>query len=287
MKIVTAVVNNPDFIEIQYYTLKQYYQGTYEFIVFNDAKPFSDYTNNGDITLRTQIEDRCRSLGIQCINIPNDHHVYLDNASERTGEAMNFILRYQIDHPDQYLVIDSDMFLIRRFSALDRYDGYAAAIVLQSRKDPTYHYPWNGLYYFDMLKLNNPQQIRWNRVPGYCDTGGHATEWFLQQMGDRPIPNTDTIRWTNETFHNDIFYFIKHLWSCSWDESETPTQIKQNHQLFDFLQTDPRNQNGKFFCELYDGAFLHYRAGGNWRQEGIEFHRKLTQRLKDVLIQKA
>jgi len=34
MKIVTAVVNNPIFIEIQYNTLKKYFQGEYEFIIF-------------------------------------------------------------------------------------------------------------------------------------------------------------------------------------------------------------------------------------------------------------
>ena len=45
MKIVTVVVNNPIFIIIQYYTLKKYFKGDYEFIVFNDAKDFPDYTN--------------------------------------------------------------------------------------------------------------------------------------------------------------------------------------------------------------------------------------------------
>ena len=34
MKIITSVVNNPLFIEIQYYTLQKYFQGEYEFIVF-------------------------------------------------------------------------------------------------------------------------------------------------------------------------------------------------------------------------------------------------------------
>ena len=33
MKIVTSVVNNPIFIEIQYYTLKKYFKGEFEFIV--------------------------------------------------------------------------------------------------------------------------------------------------------------------------------------------------------------------------------------------------------------
>ena len=49
MKIVTAVVNNPDFIEIQYHTLKKYFKANYDFIVFNDAKDFSDFTNYGEV----------------------------------------------------------------------------------------------------------------------------------------------------------------------------------------------------------------------------------------------
>ena len=283
MKILTAVVNNPEFIEIQYHTLKRFYRGDYEFIVFNDAKPFADYTNSGDTTLRQQIEDKCRELQIQCVSIQNDHHVVKDNASERTADAMNLMTTYMIEHPDQYLVIDSDMFLIHDFSA-EQYKEYSAAIVLQTRINPTYHYPWNGLYYFDMTKLKNTDQMRWERVPGYCDTGGHMNDWFLGQMDQRSIPNTDEIRWSNQTFHNDLFYFIKHLWSGTWNHEETPDYIKERPNLLEFLSTDPRNTNGKFFCELYDNAFLHYRAGGNWRQEGLAFHNENTKKLKSVLL---
>jgi hypothetical protein len=283
MKILTAVVNNPEFIEIQYHTLKRFYRGNYEFIVFNDAKTFSDYTNNGDITIKTQIEDKCRELQIQCISIPNEHHVYRDSASDRTADSMNFIFQYQQAHPDQYLVIDSDMFLIRDFSA-EQYKEYSAAVVLQSRANPTYHYPWNGLYYFDMFKLKNKEQIRWECIPGCCDTGGRMNDWFMTQMGHRPIPNTDDIRWSNQTFHNDVFYFIKHLWSGTWNHDETPDYIKERPNLLEFLSMDPRNTNGTFFCELYDNAFLHYRAGGNWRQEGLAFHKENTKKLKSVLL---
>jgi len=283
MKILTAVVNNPEFIEIQYHTLKRFYRGDYEFIVFNDAKTFADYTNSGDTTLRQQIEDKCRELQIQCVSIQNDHHMSRDNASERSADSMNLMTRYMIEHPDQYLVIDSDMFLIHDFSA-DKYKEYCAAIVLQSRANPTYYYPWNGLYYFDMMKLKNTEQMRWERIPGYCDTGGHMNDWFLGQMDTRPIPNTDDIRWSNQTFHNDLFYFIKHLWSGTWNHDETPDYIKERPTLLEFLSTDPRNTNGKFFCELYDNAFLHYRAGGNWRQEGLAFHKENTKKLKSVLL---
>ena len=55
MKIITSVVNNPTFIEIQYHTFKKYLKlskgngegegegDEFEFIVFNDAKPFAVY----------------------------------------------------------------------------------------------------------------------------------------------------------------------------------------------------------------------------------------------------
>jgi len=283
MKILTAVVNNPEFIEIQYHTLKRFYQGDYEFIVFNDAKTFSDYTNSGDVTLRQQIEDKCRSLQIQCISIPNAHHIHQDNASERSADSMNFIFRYQQEHPDQYVVIDSDMFLIREWSA-EKFSDYHAAIVLQSRQNPTYHYPWNGWYYFDMLKLQDKELVRWERIPGYCDTGGRMNDWLLKQMDNWPMPDTDKIRWTNNVFYTDKFFFIKHLYSCTWDQEEAPDYIKENSKLLDFLTNDPRNVNGKFFCELYDNAFLHYRAGGNWRQEGLAFHQQITKKLKSVLV---
>lgn len=282
MKIITAVVNNPEFIEIQYHTLKRFYQGDYEFIVFNDAKSFPDYTNGGDLTIKQQIEDKCNALQIQCISIPNDHHCIQDNASERSADSMNFMFRYQTSHPDQYLVIDSDMFLINNWSA-ESLLGYDAAIVLQSRTDPTYHYPWNGWCYFDMFELKNNNLVHWERIPGYCDTGGKMNDWLQVQMAGQPMPNTDDIRWSNNMFYTDKIYFIKHLWSCTWDISEAPEYIKQNATLLDFLMNDPRNINGKFFCELYDGAFLHYRAGGNWRQEGIAFHQAITHKLKQAL----
>ena len=96
MKIVTAVVNNPVFIQIQYYTLKKYISCDYEFIVFNDAKPFPDYSNGGDITIKNSIEETCKKLGIRCINIPNQNHIKQTYAAVRCADSMNFILKFQL-----------------------------------------------------------------------------------------------------------------------------------------------------------------------------------------------
>lgn len=271
MKVITSVVNNPHFIEIQYHTLKKYCKNEYEFIVFNDAKSFPDYTNGDDITLRTQIEKMCDTLHIQCINIPNEHHRDITaDPSVRCADSMNFMLRYQKENPDQYLILDSDMFLVDDLD-ISHYSSYDCAIVLQSRSEKVYF--WHGICYMDTTKMKNMDLLNWNCCEG-CDTGGLLHQWLTSQCS------------YDDLIHNNYpsFYFIRHFSSGTWNMNSIPENIQQYSHLVDFLQSDVRNENGTFFCELYDGKFLHYRAGCNWRREGLEMHRKLTMMLKDALL---
>jgi hypothetical protein len=279
MKVLTSVVNNPIFIEIQYYTLKKYMKCDYEFIVFNDAKGWVDFTNGGDATIREQIINLCARLNITCVNIQNDRHKTELSAAIRCADANNAILKYQLENPDQYLVIDSDMFLIDDFYA-NQYSNYDCAVVLQSRNNFTTHYFWNGLYYFDMNKMQNQNLLNWDCVPG-CDVGGSMRTWLSCQTDS--VPNTDEIRRLDSTYIKDDVYFIRHLWSCSWNESELPNNLKNSEKLLEFFKSDPRNQRGNFFCEIYDNKFLHYRAGGNWMNEGMDVHKYLSEKLKAIL----
>lgn len=281
MKIVTAVVNNPDFIEIQYHTLKKYFKGDYEFIVFNDAKDFADFTNDGDITLKQQIEDMCNTLNIKCINIPNDHHRTLKCAMQRCADSMNYILNYQKQYPDKYLLIDSDMFMIADFD-ISRYDNCNSAIVLQDRYEKIF-YIWNGIYYFDFHNIKNKEDMDWNPTI-YCDVGGMMQTWLRKQVLIATLPSTKKIRYSNNNYRLNNIYFIKHLWSCTWDKTELPDDLKSNTKLLEFLENDPRNENNKYFCEIYDDCFLHYRAGGNWRGEGLHIHKSLTNNLKNAIM---
>jgi hypothetical protein len=280
MKIITAVVNNPGFIEIQFHTLKKYFKGDYEFIVFNDAKHFPDFSNFGNTKIKTQIEETCAKLNIQCINIPNEKHKTNMCAATRCADSMNYILRYQLQNPDKYLLLDSDMFLIDYFD-IDKYSRYDCAVVLQSRNNGATNYFWNGIYYFDMTRMKNLHFLDWNCCPG-CDVGGMMQKWLITQMAGRQMPNTDEIRWTDKIFHTESIYFIKHLWSCSWNKNELPKNIT-NPRLVEYLENDIRNVDGKFFCEIYDNVFLHYRAGGNWMKQNPQMHNYLTNYLKQCL----
>jgi hypothetical protein len=75
---------------------------------------------------------------------------------------MNYILEFQKKYPDKYLLLDSDMFLVDHFDT-DKYQSYDCAIVLQSRNQNKLNYFWNGIYYFDMLKMKNKELLNtWN-----------------------------------------------------------------------------------------------------------------------------
>jgi hypothetical protein len=290
MKIVTAVVNNPTFIEIQYHTLKKFLKCTntesYEFIVFNDAKAFPDFTNGGDTTIRSKIEEICLALNIKCISIPNDHHQYdTCGAGHRCAESMNYILNYQITNPDKYLLLDSDMFLID-YLDINKYSQYDCAVLLQSRHNHNTNYIWNGIYYFDIPRMKNLEMLNWNLAHD-CDVGGMMQQWLKTQMLNKPMPNTDDLRWKKgESFNTDSIYFIQHLWSCTWNEEEMPENLKGETYaaLLTFLKEDVRNVNQKFFCEIYDNVFFHYRAGGNWNNEGMNLHNELTKKLRKILL---
>ena len=283
IKVITCVVNRPGFIEIQQKSMKKHFKFDYEFIVFNDAKDFPDDTNGNNLLLKTQIENICNLNAIECINIPNEHHRNNKNAALRTADSVNFVLEYQRKNPGKYLVIDSDMFPIADYN-IEKLEQFSAAIVLQERNNIGVKYFWNGLYYFDMTKMKDTELLDWSLSSG-CDVGGSMQKW-LYKTTNKHLPSCDVIRISDEQYVGYGIYYIRHFWSLTWDETEYPDNL-QKPKLLDFLKNDERNQNNKFYCEIYDKAFLHYRNGANWDNVNENFyfdkHRELYKKLKDVL----
>ncbi len=275
MKIITSVVNNIDFLRIQHKTFAKYMRCNYEFIVVNDAKPYVDFTNAGDITLRQQFVKVCKELNIKCINYPNDHHREILSASLRCAEIMNFILGYIKKYPDKYLVVDSDMFLVDYFDPM-RYDGIDCAIVLQNRCG--FHYFLNGIHYFDSTRIKDINLMNWS-LSGPSDVGGAMNPWLMKQMDGKELPSQQTLREKQEPIIINNIYFIPHLWSLTFDESEYKLE---NAKLLDFMKKDLRNESGKFYCEIYDNIFLHFRGISNWEGRDPTVYKHLTKEFVNV-----
>jgi hypothetical protein len=264
--IQTAVVNNPTFIELQHHTLKYFINGPYKFTVYNDAKEFPDYSNFGDTGTRKSIAKKCEQLNIECIPIVNDLHKNVKSAATRCADAMNRLLADQRSTTDRYLVLDSDMFPIRSFSS-NIYDGYDCAIVEQHRVGSTgvpVTYAWNGIYYFDMGRLQQKERLCWDEanVEGQWTDVGGAMHPYLRDVNPRT-------------------YKIQHYASCQWDALNFPFDLSVDW-LF-YLQNDSRNKDGKFFSELYDKTFLHFRAGGNWEQRSANEYTTNVKSLMDTV----
>jgi hypothetical protein len=260
MKVVTIATNNAVFIEFQYKTLKKFLQREFEYIVFNDGKDWPDHSNFYDPSLgRKAITDKCNELGIKCYEIPNEQHKFMDSASFRHSQSLNFFLGYMKENIDEYLMIDSDMFLIDYFD-LEKYFAKTNACVLQSRLGV--EYIWPNFFYMNLKNATNIHLINFNINGG--DTGSCMNLWL------------------EDCLKNDKMFKILHLWSLTWDENKLPSNIDKT--LLEVLNNDPRNSNGKYFYEIYDEKFLHYRAGTNWMKDSRDLHIKNIERLEKFIL---
>ena len=81
-----------------------------------------------------------------------------------------------------------------------------------------------------MTKIKEAELLNWNCCK-YCDVGGMMQDWLRRRLKDALIPSTDDIRWKDDTYHRNGIYFIKHLWSCTWDMKELPKNLENNKKL--------------------------------------------------------
>jgi len=264
MKIVSVFVNNPIFIELMYNSIKKFFKSEkdYELIIFNDAKTWPDITNFGDVTMKQQIINMCKNLNIPCINIPNSHHIKENSASVRHSDSVNFITKFMFTYPDTYFMLDSDMFFIDNFD-IKEFENYYFCYINQSRiiNNYTINYPWPNFFYLNINEIPNKHLIDWSIDTG-LDAGGKCAKWLT-------------------TLDKNKVLQIQHLCSLDWSEKDIPESINKSVTLF--LNNDVRNQNGKYFSELYHKKILHYRGGSNWMKDSYKLHYSMINLLAEAL----
>jgi hypothetical protein len=228
-------VVNPYFIELQYLTFNKFLGIPFSFTVFNDVKPYQDKYTENSAELFLETIRICSRLNISCVNVSNSNQIGM-TPSERHSSALGQMLSYQREVGGKYLYVDSDLLLVKPVTQL--YDDYDIAYVPQERKG--IDYPWPGIFYVNLDRAKSVNSMNWsngniNGVP--LDTGGMMHN-FIEENRSRS-------------------YLIQHIISGKWNSYD-------GGAILNFLKSDPRNENGMFFAELYDGKFLHYRAGMNW-----------------------
>lgn len=268
LEIHIPVVNNPDFIELQFKLFQKFCKDDWKMVVFNDTKDFPDPSNFEDLSLKQKIKEVCDKLGIEHHFIPNENHLQITSPSIRHCLTANYIFHnFQKNNSNSILIFDSDMFPIKEFS-VQNYQEYDLAGVLQNRETTDFgkiSYLWPNLVFFTPSKLKGLDDWDWSVIVSKnglveADTGGKTFN-YLRKNSDLKLK------------------IIHHLSSENWCKEDCKFELSET--TWSFLNSDIRNKNGKYYSEIYDDWILHLRASSNW--EGLS---RSTHLLRNKLLKK-
>ncbi|WP_209125696.1 hypothetical protein [Alkalihalobacillus sp. BA299] len=234
VKIYTFSYNRPDFIPLQFKSIKNFIKEDYEYIVFNDGK------NN---SIRNKIKENCDNLGVKHIIT---HFTDIKSPSEAHAYLLQWAFHNIIIHDKQCIccLIDPDMFFITETSIEKYLNGYDLAGIPQYRRHVKYLYP--NILFLKMDNLPNKENINFMNglVEGEkTDTGGFLYYWLKQ----------------NKRLKIKYIQHTSHIYSKNNNMHCLPDEIK-------------REYNDDYRFDIIDKMILHYGRGSNWDKKDTSFH---------------
>lgn len=259
--IITHAYNKPEFIEWQTRCFKKFLLDDYEFVVFNDAPPGP---------MHDSIVAMCAQLHLQCIPIPQEIHnhpqeeIYWETDPAATGTKRHTDgIQYSFDligynHPGPVILIDSDLFIIKPFSAeksLEHFDIVSlvrAPLISNPRAAPIMHL-WPGFSLLAMDRLPNKQTLDYKcgNINGHIvDTGGYTYHYLKNNPSVRFLSigemTLDQRFHYRSLSHKPISERLIDFVNMGFDSREIPWLLKYP------------NLNVEFFFYAH---FLHYGEG--------------------------
>lgn len=239
--IMTHCYNRPEFIPWQHGTFKKFLCDDYEFVVFNDAS---------DLSIFQQTQAVCQQLDIRCIPVPQSIHYGRNNPSVECGDTIQYMMNTMgFDHEGIVLLVDSDMFLIRKFNIEKFLKDYEIAAHPQSRDGVHGPVPYllPNLMFFNMQTLKDKRTLNFDlgEIDGVrTDTAGFTYYYLMAHPA---------LKWLKTNYYPFL------------DENNPPVDsgivatFKSTPSLWKMISFN------KFDYEFYiDFTFLHFRAGSNW-----------------------
>ena len=279
--IISPVYNRPDFIEMQHKTFQKFLKDDYELVLFNDA-------NNTDI--QHAIEATCERLEIRCIRMPQELHnvdPLCDKApaSFRHGEVLQYAFEtIGFKHDDIVMLIDSDVFLIKEFSAREFLAAYDLYIINSA----------NGailpqLCFINMPHLKNPETLNFRAsfINGsFMETGQNTKKYITSHPDLKCLAGN--ILWgleflgfdRNKNLVNQLNTINLH------DKGYLTSEINLIKSLFEIADAAARKTNINYFYDVDIGffetnTFLDYKHGSGWHGPRMNITKQ-----KDIVIKK-
>lgn len=291
IKLFSYAHNRPDFIELQYLTFKKFLIDEHELVIFNDAP---------DQNMSNIIESVCKNLKIQCVRIPQEIHSkpYLPRpsygpfAEYQQGSVRNCnVVQYSLnvmgfDHDDIVGLIDSDIFLVKKFSIREYMAGYDIAAWKRmcyelfgscsgTHRNNHFGYLWIGLVFLDMRTMPNKRTINFNCgiVEGVMvDSGGFTRNYlknnpkarvkFFDKVYPTSIMCADCLRSRKVCTHNRGVLEQRGF-------AESSIYFLQTSPFFGYA-ADPELGPDWFLEMFIDDTFFHYRGGTSPRPRQVK-----------------
>lgn len=272
--IITCSHNRPDLIAIQAKTFQAFMQDEYEFIVFDDAP---------NAVASNAIKKMCKKMSVGYKKIPQEVHlasnkkqvgnsvrsgipIYIDEdrslISCRAGDSIDYAMQtVGFKHPGIVCIVDSDLFLIKKFSIAKFMQDYDLYGCIQQRDH--IRYVWCGLVFLNNATLPNKDTLSFDcgKIDGVnVDTGGQ-TYCYLQEN------KSVRLGFYSNTHIDDLPKDLNELYKLGYDSQEA-----------EFIMNNPSRM--EFHS---DNHFLHYCAGGNWDNLSKTYHVRKTQVLNKFI----
>jgi hypothetical protein len=170
--IFTYAHKRPDFIKIQYESIKKYVIGEYEYVVFNNAIDSMQQHND--------IKKICDELNIKCVDIIIDNditsklimgHIYnntYSNANVGTSYPIMYTFKNYLTSESKICIIDSDMFFINNINFNEVMKNKDALYIPQYRDNNNLKYMWNAFVCLNFERNELLKNLDWN-----CDYVGN------------------------------------------------------------------------------------------------------------------
>lgn len=280
-KVITTVAAWPEALIAMKLQLDKHLKEPFEFIAFVDTPEKPCPYNLWDSKLRNHSESIAQEVCDMHFLVPEKIHEdrsiqfpatrerKKNNANTRAADTLQYAWNQVIrDAMSPVLILDNDMFPIADFDtsqvlASNPISGIYSTSPAKNPKNNV-SWIWSGLLFLDPHRMPNKELWSFdcgkvNNVP--VDVSGQTHVWLdhVKACGVEP-------RW------------LPHLSSLNWGLNDLNSEISA--ELLNFIINDDRNVNRKFYTELYDKKFLHFRAGSNWNKEPSE---KVKRRNQDFL----
>lgn len=283
--VVTVHTNDVQFLELQHRLLNKHLKVEFDFAVGFD-EPEVEIYRLGQKDTAGKVREYAGVHNLTFVDVPKSAHYQRNDlffksdlakkfdplhAAIRCADSVQYMLSVlPWQKYSEVLFIDADMFPIKNIEKVPVNFGtpFRGVHQMRKRKKRVIEYLWNGIFW---ISGDAPFQhlINFDLISsGFLktDVGGQTSVWIkcLQQVG-RPGA------------------FMKHLASNDWGRSGALESGLSDDQIH-WLENDYRNDSsGKYFSELYDGTFFHYRAGGNWQERDPEIDLKNRSALVELL----